>query len=88
MTEGPWDREEYANWKDRGCRLHPSCLECPLACCIEDMPRARSQGRLDARNAAMRGMKLRGSSLKAIAAAFRVSVRTVQRALIVQNPKV
>ena len=81
MVEGYGDTNEYVNWKDGGCDLHPSCLECPLPRCIEEEPRGRQKKRLDGRAAAMKRMRKEGCSVKEIAAVYEVCERTVQRAL-------
>jgi hypothetical protein len=26
--------DEFVNWRDNGCPLHPKCLECPEECCF------------------------------------------------------
>ena len=31
------------HWTDRGCRISPSCFECPLRACILDVPLRRQQ---------------------------------------------
>ena len=80
MYDGYFDVVEYANWKDGGCDLHPACLECPLPKCIEEEPRGRQKRRLGFRAEAMKEMRSQGKNAREIAAAFRVSERTVQRA--------
>jgi len=81
MHEVLCDPLEYVNWKDEGCDLHPACLECPLLHCIEEQPRGRQKRRLDVRSDAMLMMKGGGSTVREIAAAYQVSIRTVQRSL-------
>jgi hypothetical protein len=81
MHEVHGDPLEYVNWKDGGCDLHPACLECPLPHCIEEQPRGRQKRRLDGRGDAMALMVGKGNTVREIAAAYEVSVRTVQRAL-------
>lgn len=80
MYDGYFDEVEYANWKDTGCDMGPSCLQCPLPKCIEEEPRGRQKRRLDARAEAMKEMCRQGTPMHEIAAAFSVSERTVQRA--------
>ena len=80
MQGGEADVLEYANWRDGGCDLSPACLECPLPRCVEEVARGRQKRRLAERAAAMRRMR-RGRSVREVAAAFSVSVRTVQREL-------
>jgi len=85
MYEGYVDAVEYANWKDTGCDLSPACLECPLPRCIEEEPRGRQRRRLGHRAEAMKELRTQGKDTREIAAAFRVSERTVQRALSRSN---
>ena len=41
----PSGRDDSRNWHDTGCRLHPSCLNCPRPVCVYD-EKARQGGRL------------------------------------------
>jgi hypothetical protein len=81
MPEGYTDVTEYVNWKDVGCDLHPACLECPLPRCVEEEPRGRQRKKMEGRSAVMRQMRRQGRSVREIAAAFALNVRTVQRAI-------
>lgn len=36
----------YASYPDRGCILHPSCLACPRAVCVDDLPGPQKSGPL------------------------------------------
>ena len=73
---------EYCHYRDEGCELADSCLECPFPKCIYDEPggkqrwlkklRAREMARLFTDN---------GKRVKELAQMFGVSQRTVQRAL-------
>ena len=72
---------EYGNWRDTGCQLHPSCLSCPLERCIEEVPRGKQRLRLDSRAGAMSELRRQGCTARQVAAAFGVSIRTVQRAM-------
>jgi len=67
--------------QDKGCRLSSSCLNCPLAKCIEDEPGGRRRIKTVARKMKMAEMKHSGKSVKEIAKALNISKRTVQRAL-------
>jgi DNA-binding NarL/FixJ family response regulator len=69
------------NWKDSGCELSASCLNCPREKCIEEEPRGRQRIRMSSRSREMESMRQRGKSNADIASFFQVSVRTVQRAL-------
>ena len=68
--------------RDEGCQLFPSCLHCPLPCCIEDIPRGKQRQIKEIRNLAISRLFYdEGKSVKEIAQKFGVSQRTVQRAL-------
>ena len=73
---------ELAEWeyRDEGCDLSPSCLNCPLPRCIYERPRGKQKMRLEARAKRMAELR-RGKSLKEVAEVFGVSLRTVQRVL-------
>jgi DNA-binding NarL/FixJ family response regulator len=68
-------------WRDQGCELSPSCLNCPLPKCVEEEPRGQQRLRMEARKRRMAELRRRGQSVKEIAGLFGVSKRTVQRAL-------
>ena len=72
---------EYYNWRDEGCELFSSCLNCPLPYCIEEVPRGKQKLRLLDRAGQMADIKYQGKSTEEIARIFGVSGRTVQRAL-------
>ena len=78
---------KLAEWeyRDEGCDLFPSCLNCPLERCIYERPRGKQKMRLEARAKGMAELRRRGKSLKQIAEVFGVSPRTVQRALRGEN---
>jgi DNA-binding CsgD family transcriptional regulator len=69
------------NWKDNGCEIYPSCLNCPLDKCMEEEPRGRQRLRMLARSKRMAELREQGKSIPEIARCFQVSQRTVQRAL-------
>jgi len=72
---------EEVDWRDEGCEAFSSCLNCPLPRCLEEQPRGQQKLRMKARNGRMVELRRGGRSVKAIADLFRVSQRTVQRAL-------
>ena len=72
---------EEVDWRDEGCALFPSCLNCPLPRCIHDEPRAKHRLRTAARDGRMAELRQKGKTLKEIAGLVGVSERTVQRAL-------
>jgi len=69
------------NWRDEGCELFPSCLNCPLPKCVEDEPRGQQRLRMETRKRRMVELRRRGQSVTEIAGFFGVSRRTVERAL-------
>jgi len=73
---------EYCHYRDEGCDLAGSCLNCPFPACIYDEPggRQRWQKKLRAREM-VRLFTIEGEGIKELAQMFGVSQRTVQRAL-------
>ena len=73
---------EYCHYRDAGCDLADSCLNCPFTRCIYDEPRGKQRWlkRLRAREMA-RLFTTEGKGIKELALMFGVSQRTVQRAL-------
>ena len=79
---------DEVNWRDEGCEVFGSCLNCPLPRCVEEEPRGQQRLRLAARDRRMVELRRSGRSVKDIAGLFGVSRRTVERALKNQNVKV
>ena len=73
---------EDVDWRDGGCDIFSSCLNCPLSRCIEEEPRGRQRLRALARAERMAELALSGRKVEEIAGVFGVSKRTVQRALV------
>ena len=73
---------EYCHYRDEGCELAESCLNCPFAKCIYDEPGGKQRWlkRLRAREMA-RLFTTDGKGIKELSKMFGVSQRTVQRAL-------
>ena len=89
MVVGEFDLlPEEIDWRDEGCEVFPSCLNCPLSRCVEEEARGRQRLRVKARNSRMSELRSAGRSVKEIAELFGVSQRTVQRALKSQKLKV
>ena len=73
---------EYCRYQDEGCELFPSCLDCPFPQCVEEIPRGKQRHRKERRNKEIwRLFHIEGKTVKQLAERFRVSRRTVQRAL-------
>jgi len=69
-------------YRDEGCELAASCLNCPFPRCVEDIPRGRQRRRKEIRNnEILRLFYNQGEDIKQIAQRLMVSKRTVQRAL-------
>ena len=77
---------EYCHYRDEGCDLAGSCLNCPLPGCIYDEPRGRQHWlkKLRAREM-VRLFAVEGKGIGELAQMFGVSQRTVQRALKVTS---
>jgi DNA-binding transcriptional ArsR family regulator len=73
---------EYCRYRDEGCDLSYSCLNCPFPNCVYEEPGGRQRWvkKIRAREMA-RLFTTKGKSVKELALIFGVSQRTVQRAL-------
>ncbi len=73
---------EYCHYRDEGCEVMDSCLNCPLPGCIYDEPGGKQRWlkRLRAKEM-IRLFTTEKKGVKELALMFAVSVRTVQRAL-------
>jgi len=73
---------EYCRYRDEGCELGDSCLNCPFPKCIYDEPGGKQRWlkKLRAREM-VRLFMAEGKGMKELALMFGVSERTVQRAL-------
>ena len=79
-TQLLWDLlpEEFP-YKDKGCELFPSCLECPFPNCFREEPWGKERFLKSRRARRMLELKQKGKSVREIARIFEVSPRTVQR---------
>lgn len=76
---------EYCHYRDEGCDLASSCLNCPFPQCIYEQPRGRQRWLKKLRDKEIaRLFNSEGKGVKKLALMFGVSQRTVQRAL--RNP--
>ena len=75
-------RPEFCRYRDEGCELAESCLNCPFTRCIYDEPGGKQlwMKRRRAREIA-RLHTTEGKRVKELAEMFGISQRTVQRAL-------
>lgn len=73
---------EYCHYRDEGCELAESCLNCPFPVCIYDEYRGKQRMLKRQRGREMvRLFRDEGKGVKELASMFGVSQRTVQRAL-------
>ena len=73
---------EQIRYKDEGCDLANSCLNCPYEECVYDKPGGKRLRIKKERSAEMiRLYNEEGKAIKELAAIYSVSKRTVQRAL-------
>lgn len=80
-STGAADRvPELDHYEDTGCRMHPSCLQCPLPRCVYELPAARPK-RMAARDREIAQLYYAGHSADAIAAHFGLHPRSVLRGL-------
>ena len=73
---------EYCHYRDDGCELADSCLNCSLPACIYDQPCGKEhwlKGRRD--REIIRRFSKEGKQVSDLALEFGVSERTIQRAL-------
>ncbi len=73
---------EQLHYRDEGCELAGSCLDCPFDECIYDKPGGKRRWKQKERAAEMvRLFTEEGKTINELAEMFGVSKRTVQRAL-------
>lgn len=73
---------EYYQYKDEGCDLADSCLNCPFLQCVYEQPGGRQRWLKNLRDREIaRLFTGEGKGVKELALLFDVSQRTVQRAL-------
>jgi len=73
---------EYCHYRDEGCEIADSCLNCPLPKCIYDEPGGKQHWLKKQRNKQIVGLfTTKGKGVKELALMFNVSQRTVQRVL-------
>jgi hypothetical protein len=73
---------EFCVYEDEGCSLSPSCLNCPFPRCLFEMPWGNRKQAIAERNAEInRLFALSGISENELAARFKLSKRTIRRAL-------
>jgi len=79
------DLPENCQYKDEGCELADSCLNCPFPDCVYDLRGGERRQIKVLRDKEMKRLYLSGVSSQDIANRFRVCRRTVQRATTLRN---
>lgn len=72
---------EYCKYRDEGCELFPSCLNCPLSRCIYDEPGGVKGVRKRRRDGEILRLFYEGQKTADLAKRFGISRRTVERAV-------
>ena len=73
---------EHSTYRDDGCEVCRSCLECPLPMCKYDDPGwLQRESRRSRDEAILRARRGEGLSVPVVAARFGISTRTVHRVL-------
>ena len=72
---------EHTRYKDDGCDMSPSCLECPLPLCKYDDPGWVQRESKRTRDDSIYRARLDGDPVSDIAQRFGVSARTVHRVI-------
>ena len=77
---------EQCHYRDEGCELASSCLNCPFPECVLDEPGGKRKFLQEQRNSEIaRLFDKEKKSVKELAHLFNLSVRTIQRALKCQH---
>ena len=76
-----FDLSDEWSFRDTGCSIAPSCLNCPLDVCIEDDPLQFQREEKAKRDADIRRRRRAGEMVMVIAVSVGVSKRTVYRAV-------
>lgn len=72
---------EYADYRDTGCELSPSCLACPLPRCQYDEPGGVRRRLAETRDREIVRLRREGTTIAALARRYRITKRTVYRVL-------
>jgi transposase-like protein len=72
---------EYLHYRDEGCHLYPSCLECPLPRCIYDEEPGLRRRYKRARDQEVLRLYRQGRPAAELARRFGVSERSIYRIL-------
>jgi hypothetical protein len=75
------DKRDSVNWRDTGCSVSPSCLDCPLPACKYDVAGGLAALQCTSRNDAIASAREQGTPVSQLQDRFNLSRRTVFRAL-------
>jgi hypothetical protein len=79
--DSPDLRPEYIHYRDEGCELADSCLNCPFPRCLYDEPRGKQRWLKRIRDREISRLFENGSGTGELGILFGVSRRTIQRAV-------
>ena len=71
---------EHIRYRDEGCDLCPSCLDCPLPRCRYDGPERRQVAK-ELRNEEILALHREGRGVRELSRRYGVSPRTIYRAI-------
>ena len=81
ITDAPDLPPEYCRYKDDGCELAKSCLNCPFPRCVYDEPRGKQRWRKQIRDREIQRLFDQGTGTRELGVIFGLSRRTIQRAV-------
>ena len=70
---------EQHQYRDEGCELYSSCLNCPLPSCRHDHPGGAKRRLRRLRDSEVRRLRREGHGVQELAQRFGVSRRTIHR---------
>lgn len=76
---------EYCHYRDEGCEISGSCLNCPLPRCLYEEPGGKQRWLKKQRNREIARLHCEGKVVRELAQIFKVSRRTVQRVIKEQS---
>ena len=72
---------EFCHYKDEGCELADSCLNCPFPRCLYEEHRGKQRWLKQIRDQEIKRLFKNGTGTKVLGIMFGLSRRTIQRAL-------
>lgn len=80
---------EFCHYRDEGCKLAPSCLECPFPTCVEDSFWGRQKQMKYLRDVEIfRLHESEALSTRAISRRFNLNLRTVERIVAARREQI